>query len=56
MRAGYGATTAITANVFRIGTLGRALIDSTPMTNASPGTVALDSLAQDQAIEASGSP
>ena len=46
------STPTLSNNVFRLGTVGRALIDSTPTSNVSPGTTALDSLAQDQAIEA----
>jgi hypothetical protein len=38
---------------FRIGTLGRALVDTTPPANSEPSAVGLNILAQDQAIEAS---
>lgn len=37
---------------FRAGTMGRALIDTTPPSGSTPAASSLDSLAQDQAIEA----
>jgi hypothetical protein len=46
-------TTSGDTGIFRVGSLGRALLESTPRFDQSNGIVALDTLAQDQAIETS---
>ncbi len=43
----------IDPSYFRVGTLGRALIDSTPPSNSQPEAAGLYILAQDQAVDAS---